>query len=59
MSNMKEKVNEEYNQVLEDICTRFLLNCPAEEYDSFERLFFQIEEAHWFYSDVKKKKKNV
>jgi mRNA-decapping enzyme subunit 2 len=54
MSNQtKEKSKQEYNQVLEDICSRFLLNCPEEEYDSFERLFFQIEEAHWFYSDVR------
>eukprot|EP00761_Pharyngomonas_kirbyi_P011787 gb/GECH01011813.1/.p1 GENE.gb/GECH01011813.1/~~gb/GECH01011813.1/.p1 ORF type:complete len:349 (+),score=82.49 gb/GECH01011813.1/:1-1047(+) len=38
-------------EVLDDLCCRFLLNIPHAEYESFERLFFQIEEAHWFYLD--------
>ena len=29
--------------VLEDIAARFILTCPNEEFESFERLFFQIE----------------
>jgi hypothetical protein len=29
--------------VLEDIAARFILTCPDEEFESFERLFFQIE----------------
>ena len=29
--------------VLEDIAARFILTCPIEEFESFERLFFQIE----------------
>jgi len=37
--------------VLEDIAARFILTCPDEEFASFERLFFQIEAAHWFYID--------
>ena len=35
----------------EDLSARFILNCPAEEFQSFERLFFQLEQAHWFYED--------
>jgi mRNA-decapping enzyme subunit 2 len=38
-------------EVLDDLLSRFILNCPEEEYSSFQRLFFQIEEAHWFYLD--------
>lgn len=37
--------------VLDDLCMRFLVNLPAVEYESFERLFFAIESAHWFYDD--------
>ncbi len=29
--------------VLEDVAARFILTCPDEEFESFERLFFQIE----------------
>lgn len=39
------------NIVLDDLCMRFLVNLPAVEYESFERLFFAIESAHWFYED--------
>jgi 8-oxo-dGTP pyrophosphatase MutT (NUDIX family) len=37
--------------VFADLAARFLLNLPASEFESFERLFFTIEEAHWFYLD--------
>lgn len=30
---------------------RFVVNCPAEEQESFERLLFQVEAAFWFYED--------
>lgn len=33
------------------IFSRFLINLPAEERSSFERLGFQIEQAFWFYDD--------
>jgi len=36
---------------LDDVLIRFILNCPEEEHESMNRLFFQIEEAHWFYED--------
>ncbi|KAJ8904659.1 hypothetical protein NDN08_001177 [Rhodosorus marinus] len=38
-------------EVLDDLCCRFLLNLPKSEFSSFERLFFAIESAHWFYDD--------
>ena len=31
--------------------SRFVLNCPPEEYSSFDRIGFQLELAHWFYLD--------
>ncbi|KAG7194372.1 mRNA-decapping enzyme subunit 2 [Scheffersomyces spartinae] len=37
--------------VLEDLLARFLVNCPEEDLSSIERVFFQVEEAQWFYSD--------
>ncbi|KAH9288532.1 hypothetical protein KI387_032649, partial [Taxus chinensis] len=30
---------------------RFVLNCPKEDLQSFERILFLIEYAHWFYED--------
>ena len=37
--------------VLDDLCSRFLVNVPASERDDNVRLCFQIEQAHWFYMD--------
>jgi mRNA-decapping enzyme subunit 2 len=37
--------------VLADIEMRFLNNIPEEEAAQTERLFFQLEQAHWFYED--------
>jgi len=34
-----------------EIEARFLLNLPEEELASVERLFFQLEQAHWYYED--------
>jgi hypothetical protein len=34
-------------EVFDDLAARFILTCPVEEFSSFERLFFQIEAAHW------------
>jgi len=33
------------------LCSRFLINLPDEELESFDRLFFQLQEASWFYTD--------
>mmetsp|Transcript_44324 Transcript_44324/g.138626 ORF Transcript_44324/g.138626 Transcript_44324/m.138626 type:complete len:307 (+) Transcript_44324:45-965(+) len=37
--------------VMDDLAMRFVVNCPAEEQESFERLLFQVEAAFWFYDD--------
>ncbi|KAJ8101184.1 Dcp2, box A domain-containing protein [Lipomyces tetrasporus] len=39
------------DEVLDDLCVRFIINCPPEELASVERVCFQIEEAHWFFED--------
>jgi hypothetical protein len=31
--------------------SRFIYNCPEEEFESLDRICFQIELAHWFYED--------
>ena len=36
---------------MDDLAMRFVVNCPAEEQESFERLLFQVEAAFWFYDD--------
>jgi hypothetical protein len=38
-------------EALDDLAARFIINLPKEEFQSFERLCFQIEQAHWFYID--------
>lgn len=40
-----------FQDILDDLCSRFILNCPQEELSSFERICFQLEQAHWFYED--------
>ena len=39
------------DEVLDDLAMRFVVNCPPEEQESFERLLFQVEAAFWFYED--------
>ena len=38
-------------KVLDDLCSRFLLNIPESEKNDMIRLCFHIELAHWFYLD--------
>jgi mRNA-decapping enzyme subunit 2 len=40
-----------FSDVFEDLSSRFVMNLPDAQLDSFERLFFQLEQAHWFYDD--------
>ncbi|RKO95685.1 hypothetical protein CAUPRSCDRAFT_8947, partial [Caulochytrium protostelioides] len=40
-----------FPEVLQDLQCRFLINIPDEELMSPERIFFQIEQAHWYYED--------
>ena len=39
------------DQALEDVEARFLYNLPASELNQVDRLFFQLEQAWWFYED--------
>eukprot|EP00126_Sphaerothecum_destruens_P012961 Sdes_comp22174_c0_seq1m20686 len=43
-------------EIYDDLCSRFLINIPGEELTKFERIFFQIEQAHWFYLDFYREK---
>jgi 8-oxo-dGTP pyrophosphatase MutT (NUDIX family) len=36
---------------LDDVSSRFLLNLPEAELSRVDRLFFQLQQAHWFYED--------
>lgn len=40
-----------YGEALDDIHTRFILNLPTKELSSSDRIFFQLEQAWWFYDD--------
>ncbi len=33
------------------VCSQFVLNALEEELQSFERILFYVEQAHWFYED--------
>lgn len=37
--------------ILDDLCSRFIINIPAEERKDPIRLCFQVELAYWFYLD--------
>lgn len=43
--------NQTVDHILEDLLVRFVINCPEEDLSSIERVFFQVEEAQWFYTD--------
>ncbi|ODV80280.1 DCP2-domain-containing protein, partial [Suhomyces tanzawaensis NRRL Y-17324] len=47
-------LNQNVDLVLEDLLVRFLVNVPNEDLLSIERVFFQVEEAQWFYTDFVK-----
>lgn len=38
-------------ELIDDLCSRFVLNVPKEDQQSFERILFLVEYAHWFYED--------
>ncbi|ELQ74880.1 Decapping enzyme complex, predicted pyrophosphatase DCP2 [Trachipleistophora hominis] len=41
----------QYKDVLDELTVRFLMNLPKQDYESVERLFFILEEVHWYYID--------
>ena len=59
MTMRQEAQSPHLQVVLDDLCTRFLLNLPATEFESFERLFFAVESAHWFYDDFYREKHSI
>ncbi|KAL3579328.1 hypothetical protein D5086_020832 [Populus alba] len=38
-------------ELLDDLCSRLVLNVPKEDQQSFERILFLVESAYWFYED--------
>ena len=38
-----------FEDALDDVHSRFILNLPANELSSADRIFFQLEQAHWYY----------
>ena len=34
-------------KVLDDLCTRFVINIPDDEIEDPIRVFFVLEQAHW------------
>mmetsp|Transcript_19393 Transcript_19393/g.32200 ORF Transcript_19393/g.32200 Transcript_19393/m.32200 type:complete len:549 (+) Transcript_19393:30-1676(+) len=44
-------VAQAYEDALDDVHTRFVLNLPPEEMATSDRIFFQLEQAYWFYDD--------
>ena len=47
----KTTTNLDLDAALEEVATRFLVHLPRFKLQSGDRLFFQIEQAHWFYED--------
>jgi hypothetical protein len=41
-----------FQDALEDVHARFILNLPPQELETSDRLFFQLEQAWWFYEDM-------
>ncbi|KAI9321574.1 Dcp2, box A domain-containing protein [Dichotomocladium elegans] len=40
-----------FEEILDDLSTRFIINIPEVELQSVQRICFQVEQAHWFYED--------
>eukprot|EP00466_Bigelowiella_natans_P019461 jgi/Bigna1/45740/e_gw1.153.3.1 len=56
---MSSKSKKKWKQMFEDVLARFVHTLPSSEKES-ERLFIQLEQAHWFYEDhVRAKNKNL
>ncbi|KAI8366954.1 Dcp2, box A domain-containing protein [Choanephora cucurbitarum] len=43
--------NATFEEILDDLSSRFIINVPEAELASVERICFQVEQAHWFYED--------
>lgn len=51
-SDGMEPVFKTLSDAMQYVCVAFILNIPEEEFGSFERLFFTVEAAHWYYLDI-------
>ncbi|KOS13012.1 decapping enzyme [Malassezia pachydermatis] len=50
-ANSKSLKQATFEEELENLACRFIVNLPANELTSIERIGFQVEQAHWFYLD--------
>ncbi|VVA97002.1 unnamed protein product [Arabis nemorensis] len=50
-SSSKNIGNLPSKELLDDLCSRFVLNVPEEDQQSFERILFLVESAYWYYED--------
>jgi len=50
-SDDEQKPSMTLEQAMQEVEIRFLMNLPEEELSSVDRLFFQVEQAHWHYED--------
>ncbi|MEM7290809.1 MAG: hypothetical protein AAF412_10660, partial [Pseudomonadota bacterium] len=46
-----DEIEKAFEEALDDVHTRFILNLPPEELSSTDRIFFQLEQGWWFYDD--------
>ncbi|KAF8527920.1 Dcp2, box A domain-containing protein [Hysterangium stoloniferum] len=46
-----------FEEVLEELSSRFILNLPEDELAEVERVCFQVEQAHWYYEDFIREEK--
>ena len=51
-NNLSPETLKAFHEALEDVETRFILNLPPEELATPDRLFFQLEQAWWYYEDI-------
>ena len=51
-ANLPSKTQQEFQDALEDVHTRFILNLPPDELATSDRIFFQLEQAWWYYEDI-------
>ena len=47
-----QEQDEHFLDSLDEVHTRFILNVPQEELSTSERIFFQLEQAWWYYEDL-------
>jgi mRNA-decapping enzyme subunit 2 len=51
MTTTTAEENPDWLEALEEVHTRFILNLPATELETADRMMFQVEQAWWFYED--------